>query len=109
MNLYEFRTKFTTLNLEQILCDFTSNLYEIRTNFVATDCEVFIHTMGKSGEFVRNSHKLRTNFTPISTNLVTLCIGTVEYCVKPSPFPQGFFHTQWGVVTGHSPSSGSIS
>ena len=81
---------------------------------MATDCEVFIHTMGKLGEFVPNLYEMRTNFVRIlyefCRNLTqfTLCIGTVGYCVKPTPIQQGFLHTQWGSVTGHAPRSHSF-
>ena len=38
----------------------------MRTNFVATDYEVFIHTMEKFGEFVPNSYEFRLNLTEFS-------------------------------------------
>ena len=50
-------------NFGQIVMKFAQNSCQIRTNFVATECEVFIHTMGKSGEIF---YEIRTNFVRIS-------------------------------------------
>ena len=39
--------------------------YQFHMNFVATGCDVFIHTMGKYGVFVPNSYEFRTNWERI--------------------------------------------